>query len=179
MKIFYTHLIALSLTVTLSLTAGCGEGGTETGNPQIQDEGDQTGEDDSGGDDAEGGEQPIGDLALPTASQILSQICTKLTECFTVLDSTACEVGVLEVDNIDDDLGLEESFESYQAIIDSETTGTITANTDAATVCLDDIDTLACSSQAVQSSYSAANPDNFNNVHSMIPDGESSCGGVY
>lgn len=179
MKIFYHLLPAILLTATLSLTAACGEGGTETGNPQIQDEGDQTGGDDTGGDEPEEEDLPIGNMALPTATQILEQICTKLTGCFASLDSTSCEEGVLEVDNIDDDLGLVESFESYQAIIDAETTGTITPNGEPATVCLEEISALACSGQAVQSSYSAANPANFNNVHSMIPDGEDSCGGVY
>ena len=114
-----------------------------------------------------------------TRQQILDQVCSKLTECFTTLDDTSCEEGVLETDNIDDDLGLDVSFESYEAIINAELDGTIVPIAEAATTCLAELSALSCSDPTVQSAYSSASPANFTNVHSMIPDGEDSCEGVY
>jgi len=179
-KIIYSLCITLLFVLGLWVTA-CGEGGTETGNPQIQDEGDGTeGDDDSTGEDSDG-DQPI-PVSAPdatTAEQVLDQVCSKLTECFTTLDDTSCEEGVLETDNIDDDLGLDVSFESYEAIINAELDGTIVPIAEAATTCLAELSALSCSDPTVQSAYSSASPANFTNVHSMIPDGEDSCEGVY
>ncbi|MDO8519305.1 MAG: hypothetical protein Q7T11_03995 [Deltaproteobacteria bacterium] len=169
--------IRLILILLMTLLWACGDGGTDTGNPTTgaDDEGDSEDSGDTGDDS-----QPVSDSQPLVATAILSSLCDKLTSCHESLSSEDCEVGILAVTGLEDAFGLSaNSIGPFAEIATAENAGDITANTTEAAQCETDIAALNCSNAAVTSAYRTADPDNFEDIENMIPEGESSCEGVY
>lgn len=164
---FTAHKLGLLLAVFLTLSA-CGFGGTDTPNAV------------NPSDEPTGDVNP--DMSPPPITVIEDFIgftCDKLVECHPSLQPAACESGLLQVWNIDLEIGLNFGQYAYlEDVRDAERTDELVASTSAAIDCLGAIENLSCSAPTVINAYSDSAPDNFNNVYRMIPAGNS-CRDIY
>lgn len=164
-KLFYLLTFFLFLGSALWLTS-CGSGGTETRNP--------TNEEDGTGD------EPIASSTVLASVQIRDALCTKLVECFTALKLSDCESGVELSSDVHAEIGFEQNdYDTFNEVIDDEEAENISADADPLTNCVDDIELLECSDSSLESAFDENNPDNFNNIGSMVPDGSDSCEGIF
>ena len=160
------HLsLYLILFLVLIFASSCGLGGTDTGNP---------------GDTGDTQDMPTSPNSSNTRGieYIISGLCSKLVSCHPTLDQSDCEEGLYVQSNIDTELGLGlNEYATLTDVLDAENAFELEYSATDLQSCLTGISALTCSSTALQTAYTQATPQNFNNVYRMIP--TASCGMVY
>lgn len=117
---------------------------------------------------------------LTSSKTILQAMCKVITRCHPEVASSMCESGILQTGGIDYQFGLiKGSFANYSAILQSETSGQLSANQTGTNTCVSAIDSLTCTDPTVISAYDPSASSPFSKVSFMIPTAPGACPAVF
>lgn len=122
----------------------------------------------------------IGSANYSASFRIISELCHKLNSCDSNLSRETCLDQIYPLSSIAPRLGIPDStYNDFEAVIDAELNDEITNNPDNVIDCINTFMDYECDGVEITGSYNSNAPTNFTQIHLLLANDLSTCGGVF